>query len=114
MLMFATVCTCLQSSGIDICVDGIHLWRIAHMYALTSYQSSGGWLRPSAFVTGSSWVCCEERWGILCEQVDGLSLYYGPDTYMGENLVALFNSLANMSDDEIRGIHKGGLNTLLR
>jgi quinolinate synthase len=40
-------------------------------------------------------------------QVPDVSVWYGPDTYMGENLAALFTSLAQMSDDEIRAIHPG-------
>ena len=34
-------------------------------------------------------------------------MWYGPDTYMGQNLAALFTSLAQMSDDEVRVIHPG-------
>lgn len=34
-------------------------------------------------------------------------MWYGPDTYMGENLAMLFMFLAQMSDDEVRAIHPG-------
>lgn len=47
-------------------------------------------------------------------QVPGLSVYYGPDTYMGQNLVALFTSLAKLSDDEVQAIHPGHTQATIR
>ncbi|CAD7700756.1 unnamed protein product [Ostreobium quekettii] len=38
-------------------------------------------------------------------QVPGLNVWYGPDTYMGQNLVHLFQMLAQMSDEEIKEVH---------
>ena len=38
-------------------------------------------------------------------QIPELTLWYGPDTYMGENLARLFGTLSLMSDEEIRAVH---------
>ncbi len=38
-------------------------------------------------------------------QVPGLHLWYGPDTYMGENLHNLLSRLARMSEAEVRAVH---------
>ncbi|KAI3436690.1 hypothetical protein D9Q98_006105 [Chlorella vulgaris] len=38
-------------------------------------------------------------------QVPGINVWYGPDTYMGRNLAQLFQSLAQLSDDEVREVH---------
>lgn len=38
-------------------------------------------------------------------QVPELSVYYGPDTYMGNNLVTLFTQYATLTDEQIRAIH---------
>ncbi|PSR95901.1 Quinolinate synthase [Actinidia chinensis var. chinensis] len=38
-------------------------------------------------------------------QVPGLNVWYGPDTYMGTNIVELFQQMAVMTDDEIAEIH---------
>lgn len=38
-------------------------------------------------------------------QVPDLRVYYGPDTYMGENLVQLFQRVAELPDAQIRAIH---------
>ncbi|KAF0696628.1 Aste57867_12609 [Aphanomyces stellatus] len=38
-------------------------------------------------------------------QVPGLSIFYGPDTYMGENLEQMFQHIATLPDDKIREIH---------
>jgi quinolinate synthase len=39
-------------------------------------------------------------------QVPGLTLWYGPDTYMGENLETMLKSMCeSMSDEEIRAVH---------
>ncbi|KAH7427501.1 hypothetical protein KP509_10G047300 [Ceratopteris richardii] len=38
-------------------------------------------------------------------QVPGLTVSYGPDSYMGANLAELFRQMANMSDEEIATIH---------
>lgn len=38
-------------------------------------------------------------------QVPDLHLYYGPDTYMGENLVQLFRGLSQQSDEAIAALH---------
>jgi quinolinate synthase len=32
-------------------------------------------------------------------------VWYGPDTYMGRNLAQLFQSLAQLSDEEVRELH---------
>lgn len=39
-------------------------------------------------------------------QVEGLHVYFGPDTYMGRNLKALFASLVEMGDSEISALHE--------
>lgn len=38
-------------------------------------------------------------------QIPNLNVWYGPDTYMGANIVDLFEQMTLMSDDEIAGIH---------
>jgi quinolinate synthase len=38
-------------------------------------------------------------------QVPDLSLWFGPDTYMGENLARLFRGLATMEDAAIKALH---------
>jgi quinolinate synthase len=38
-------------------------------------------------------------------QIDGVHVWFGPDTYMGRNLVELFESLAAMDDAAIREVH---------
>lgn len=38
-------------------------------------------------------------------QVDEVEVFYGPDTYMGQNLVELFSSLAEMDDDAVKAVH---------
>ena len=38
-------------------------------------------------------------------QVPDIHIWFGPDTYMGDNLAHMFASLAEMSDEEIRQVH---------
>jgi len=38
-------------------------------------------------------------------QVDELTVWYGPDTYMGENLRTLFETVAQMDDAQIAALH---------
>lgn len=38
-------------------------------------------------------------------QIEGAHVYFGPDTYMGENLAVLFRALAEMDDEQIRALH---------
>jgi quinolinate synthase len=38
-------------------------------------------------------------------QVPDISIWFGPDTYMGQNLRNLFEGLAGMDDDAIRAVH---------
>lgn len=38
-------------------------------------------------------------------QIPGVHVWFGPDTYMGDNLAHLFSSLAEMPDAQIREIH---------
>ncbi|XP_075523616.1 quinolinate synthase, chloroplastic [Primulina tabacum] len=38
-------------------------------------------------------------------EVPNLSVWYGPDTYMGANIMELFRQMAVMSDEEIASIH---------
>jgi quinolinate synthase len=38
-------------------------------------------------------------------QIEDVSIYFGPDTYMGENLASMLESLALMSDAEIAAVH---------
>lgn len=38
-------------------------------------------------------------------QIEDVSIYFGPDTYMGENLASMLESLALMSDEEIAAVH---------
>jgi quinolinate synthase len=40
-------------------------------------------------------------------QVPGVQVWYGPDSYMGANLVAMLRRLATLSDDEVRAVHPG-------
>lgn len=39
-------------------------------------------------------------------QVPNLTLWFGPDTYMGKNLVELFASLREMPEEKIRALHQ--------
>ncbi|MCB9746038.1 MAG: quinolinate synthase NadA [Alphaproteobacteria bacterium] len=48
-------------------------------------------------------------------QIPDLRVFYGPDTYMGQNLVTLFNHLADhASDAEIRALHPAHTRDSLR
>lgn len=38
-------------------------------------------------------------------EIPDLSVFFGPDTYMGENLDQLFRSLAELGDDAVRALH---------
>mmetsp|Transcript_17438 Transcript_17438/g.22634 ORF Transcript_17438/g.22634 Transcript_17438/m.22634 type:complete len:328 (+) Transcript_17438:162-1145(+) len=38
-------------------------------------------------------------------QIDDLTIWYGPDTYMGENLRTLFSTLATMPNETIQNLH---------
>ncbi|KAK8933305.1 hypothetical protein KSP39_PZI015670 [Platanthera zijinensis] len=38
-------------------------------------------------------------------QLPNLNIWYGPDSYMGANIVELFNQMTGMTDDEIAEIH---------
>ena len=38
-------------------------------------------------------------------QIPDLTVWYGPDTYMGRNLAQLFTSLAEMPDEEVQKLH---------
>jgi quinolinate synthase len=38
-------------------------------------------------------------------QVPDATIWYGPDTYMGRNLAALFTSLSSLSDEQVKEIH---------
>eukprot|EP00250_Pteridium_aquilinum_P016194 c22995_g1_i1 orf=194-2341(+) len=38
-------------------------------------------------------------------QVPDLTVWYGPDSYMGANLAEMFRQIANMSDEDIAGVH---------
>ena len=38
-------------------------------------------------------------------QIEDLTVWFGPDTYMGENLAHLFETLAQQSDEVVRAVH---------
>lgn len=38
-------------------------------------------------------------------QIPDLTIWYGPDTYMGENLYNMLTALAEMTDEQIREVH---------
>lgn len=38
-------------------------------------------------------------------QIPGLNVWYGPDTYMGENLASLFLRLSELPDEEVQKLH---------
>ncbi|CAN0426786.1 unnamed protein product, partial [Hapterophycus canaliculatus] len=38
-------------------------------------------------------------------QIPDLTIWYGPDTYMGENLYNMLTELAEMTDEQIREVH---------
>lgn len=38
-------------------------------------------------------------------QVPDLSIWYGPDSYMGANIVELFQQMTVMTDEEVAAIH---------
>lgn len=38
-------------------------------------------------------------------EIPNLNVFYGPDTYMGANIVELFRQMTVMSDEEIANIH---------
>ena len=45
---------------------------------------------------------------IACATQDPeLTVWYGPDTYMGSNLAQLFLSLAQLPDEEVKLMHPG-------
>jgi quinolinate synthase len=39
-------------------------------------------------------------------QIPDVHIWFGPDTYMGDNLAHMFQSLADMPDDQIRQLHR--------
>ena len=39
------------------------------------------------------------------DQIEGGHVWFGPDTYMGQNLRSLLSSLSEMSDEAIRSVH---------
>ncbi|CAI5533211.1 unnamed protein product [Closterium sp. Naga37s-1] len=47
-------------------------------------------------------------------QVPDLTLWYGPDTYMGANLVEMLQQLASVPDDEVRLLHPDHTQASLR
>lgn len=40
-------------------------------------------------------------------KIPDLTIWYGPDTYMGENLLNMLKELAAMKDEQIRDVHPG-------
>ncbi|RLB56928.1 MAG: hypothetical protein DRJ42_01870 [Deltaproteobacteria bacterium] len=38
-------------------------------------------------------------------QIDDVEIFYGPDTYMGQNLEELFRSLAELDEEAVRAVH---------
>jgi len=38
-------------------------------------------------------------------QIPDVTVWYGPDTYMGENLQNMLMGLAEMTDEQIREVH---------
>lgn len=38
-------------------------------------------------------------------QVPDLNIFYGPDSYMGANIIELFLQMSKMTDEEIANIH---------
>ncbi|CAN0440163.1 unnamed protein product, partial [Discosporangium mesarthrocarpum] len=40
-------------------------------------------------------------------QVRDLTVWYGPDTYMGENLKDMLRRISELPDEEIRALHPG-------
>ena len=38
-------------------------------------------------------------------QVPNATVWYGPDSYMGANLAAMFRQMSDLSDDEIAAVH---------
>ena len=38
-------------------------------------------------------------------EIPDLNVWYGPDTYMGANIMELFRQMTEMSDEEIASIH---------
>lgn len=38
-------------------------------------------------------------------EIEGVEVFFGPDTYMGRNLAHLLEAMASMSDEEIRAVH---------
>ena len=47
-------------------------------------------------------------------QVPNLTVWYGPDTYMGRNLAQLFRSLADQPDEEVARLHSGHTQASIR
>lgn len=47
-------------------------------------------------------------------QVPDLTVWYGPDTYMGRNLAQLFTSLAALPDEEVAALHPGHTQASIR
>ncbi len=44
---------------------------------------------------------------MVCLQDPELTVWYGPDTYMGSNLAQLFLSLAQLPDEDVKLVHPG-------
>ena len=47
-------------------------------------------------------------------QEPDLTVWYGPDTYMGSNLAQLFLSVAELPDEEVKLVHPGARKCALR
>ena len=47
-------------------------------------------------------------------QIPKLTVWYGPDTYMGRNVAQLFRTLADQPDTEIQKLHKGHTQSSIR
>ena len=48
------------------------------------------------------------------QQIDGVNIFFGPDTYMGENLESLLGALSDMNDEAIQALHPGHTQDTIR
>ncbi|KAI3499111.1 hypothetical protein L1887_34904 [Cichorium endivia] len=49
--------------------------------------------------------CCPNHLAGLCRSTKFECIWYGPDSYMGANIVELFHQMTLMADEEISKIH---------
>ncbi len=102
---------CSLAESAEALAYGAYLHRAAHtprslhvVYINTSLRTKGKAqaLVPTITCTSSNVVSTVLS---AFEQIEGVQVFFGPDTYMGKNLVELFTSLSEMDDATIKSLH---------